>query len=276
MTLIVGIKCKDGIVLGADGAATYGTLGQSTIRQPHKKKLKILGNHGIVGVSGPVGIGQRFAGELEAMLSSGLTITTLQGQQKQTNFGALKQHEAMSVLRDVLWKIIGKEMEIARVMTQTINNPAPVQNTLSQSIVCMTIDGKPSMIHFDPHGSPEAVDDELPFVALGSGQMIADPFLAFIRRVFWNDQAPATVKDGVFGAVWAIQHTIQTNPGGVGPPIQIITYSKVRERNADVWKIQELPEADNLERLQDIKTLEKEIAALQAKTGGAGVTSPVP
>ena len=26
MTLIVGVKCKDGIVIGADGAATYGRL----------------------------------------------------------------------------------------------------------------------------------------------------------------------------------------------------------------------------------------------------------
>jgi 20S proteasome alpha/beta subunit len=37
MTLIIGIKCSDGIVMGADGAATFGSLGQQTIRQGTKK-----------------------------------------------------------------------------------------------------------------------------------------------------------------------------------------------------------------------------------------------
>ncbi len=41
MTLIIGIKCSDGIVMGADGAATFATLGQPTIRQETKK----LGNY---------------------------------------------------------------------------------------------------------------------------------------------------------------------------------------------------------------------------------------
>ena len=37
MTLIVGIKCSDGIVVAADGAATLGSFGQQTAKQPVKK-----------------------------------------------------------------------------------------------------------------------------------------------------------------------------------------------------------------------------------------------
>lgn len=66
MTLIVGIKCSDGIVLGADGAATYGVLGQQTIRQP-VKKLKILESCIVVGVSGPIGLGQRLTATVEEL-----------------------------------------------------------------------------------------------------------------------------------------------------------------------------------------------------------------
>ena len=65
MTLIAGIKCSDGIVLGADGAATYGVRGQSTIRQPVKNKLKIIADSIVIGTAGPVGLGQRLAGSLE-------------------------------------------------------------------------------------------------------------------------------------------------------------------------------------------------------------------
>lgn len=43
MTLIIGIKCRDGIVMGADGAATFEALGQHTIRQ-ETTKLDILEN----------------------------------------------------------------------------------------------------------------------------------------------------------------------------------------------------------------------------------------
>ena len=64
MTLIVGFKCSDGIVMGADGAATFGNLGQGIIRQPIKK-LEIIGNYTILGISGKVGLGQMFKAELE-------------------------------------------------------------------------------------------------------------------------------------------------------------------------------------------------------------------
>src|SRR6266852_5420843 len=63
MTLIVGLRCHDGIVVGADGAATYGSLGSQTIRQA-TSKLEIVADRLIIGTSGPVGLGQRFHAEL--------------------------------------------------------------------------------------------------------------------------------------------------------------------------------------------------------------------
>jgi 20S proteasome alpha/beta subunit len=61
MTLIVGILCKEGVVVGADGAASLGVLGQMTAMQP-VKKLSLLHNCMIVGVSGSVGLSQRISG----------------------------------------------------------------------------------------------------------------------------------------------------------------------------------------------------------------------
>ena len=58
MTLIVGILCSDGVVVAADGAATLGSLGNSTVRQ-EVKKLDVISGKIIVGVSGPVGLGQK-------------------------------------------------------------------------------------------------------------------------------------------------------------------------------------------------------------------------
>ena len=59
MTLIIGIKCEGGIVMGADGAATLGCMGTHTVVQ-ECKKLQLLCNSIILGVSGSVGLAQRF------------------------------------------------------------------------------------------------------------------------------------------------------------------------------------------------------------------------
>ena len=55
MTLIVGVKCSDGIVLGADSSATYTTqlAQQLTIRQDTVTKLHIASEKIIVSVFWP-------------------------------------------------------------------------------------------------------------------------------------------------------------------------------------------------------------------------------
>jgi hypothetical protein len=53
---------------------------------------------------------------------------------------------------------------------------------------------------------------------MGSGQAITDPFMALLRDVFWKDKQP-TVQEAIFGVLWALQHVIECNTGGVnGPP----------------------------------------------------------
>ena len=60
MTLIVGFKCSDGLVVGADSGATMGDVsGLRTIMQP-MTKIQIVADKAIVGVSGPVGLGQLY------------------------------------------------------------------------------------------------------------------------------------------------------------------------------------------------------------------------
>jgi len=67
MTLIVGVKCQDSVVVGSDGAATSTTIvGVPTSRQA-VKKLTNLGNKIIVGVSGPVGLGQLIADAVDRL-----------------------------------------------------------------------------------------------------------------------------------------------------------------------------------------------------------------
>src|SRR5580658_4417800 len=60
MTAIVGILCRDGLVIGADSSMTFGSaVGSPIIEQP-AEKLSLISNCIIVAGTGQVGLGQRF------------------------------------------------------------------------------------------------------------------------------------------------------------------------------------------------------------------------
>jgi 20S proteasome alpha/beta subunit len=251
MTLIIGIKCSDGIVMGADGAATFAALGQPTIRQ-ETKKLDILVNRLIVGVSGPIGLGQRIKAEIENLWTNG-----------RPTLGDQRPADAMKIMREALWtKHIGPEMQVAQVAAGVVGQSA-IQSAIASTVVCMPLKGVPCLIQFDHQGAPEEANASLPFVAIGSGQPIADPFLAFLRRLFWPNSLP-TLNDGIFTTVWTLHHAIKTHPGGVSDPVQIIILEKTQNNSSgnqtnQMWKARELPEAELYEHMESIKGHEKEL-----------------
>ena len=111
MTLIVGIKCSNGIVVGADGAATLGnTVGLRTVIQPVAKLTIVRG--AIVAVSGPVGIGQLFTDRVDTTynslrdLSAEEAARTLREAFLKDAEVALRACECIGVLLlEVLWAI---------------------------------------------------------------------------------------------------------------------------------------------------------------------------
>ncbi|MGH7720250.1 MAG: hypothetical protein ACREON_15580 [Gemmatimonadaceae bacterium] len=67
MTLVVGILCKDGVVMASDSAATFGTSGIHTIGQQEVQKVQVLNDHILYSATGAVGISQLIADKLKAM-----------------------------------------------------------------------------------------------------------------------------------------------------------------------------------------------------------------
>lgn len=223
MTLIIGMKCADGLVMGSDGAATLGAMGHSTVLQP-VKKLRIIADSVIVGTSGYVGIGQRIAGEVESLYTSG----KLKNQ---------KPHEVMTVIRTEIWnKVLMMELQAANV-AKNVAGGAAMASAISHSVVGITLNKVPCLFQFDQQGAPEQASGNLPFISIGSGMPLADPFLAFLRRIFWEKRLPS-VSEGVFATLWTLRQAIQTTPGGVAEPIQIIEMKdgKARELAEDEFR----------------------------------------
>jgi hypothetical protein len=106
------------------------------------------------------------------------------------------------------------------------------------------------------------------FGSMGSGQMLADPFLAFVCRVLWDNEMP-TVDDGKFGVYWVLAHTIKLAPGKVGLPIHLATLRKVN----GVWIAKE---EDTQESAQYIDELESHIGGFSQAPIGEATAEPVP
>ena len=45
MTVIIGVLCKNGVVIGADSSATFSIGTLRTIEQPFEQKIQVIDNH---------------------------------------------------------------------------------------------------------------------------------------------------------------------------------------------------------------------------------------
>jgi hypothetical protein len=244
MTLIVGILCKDGIVIAADSAATYAALGQSTISQL-TKKITIIDKSVVVACSGAIGLSQRFVEEI-TQLWRGNAFSGATSVAAGTKIGAkLKEH-------------ITPEMHVAQFARNVVGQSA-VANATCLSITALPVNKVPTLIQFTEIGSPEVASGNLPFVSLGVGQTTADPFLAFLRSLFWRDREPL-LADGIFAALWTLKHAIAHAPGGLALPIDIA----VLEQPSGKWAARMLSAEELQEHEQNIQSAQEALVNYKA------------
>ena len=195
MTVLVGIKCKDGVVIGADSSATMGQAPHLRTIEQKIDKIQVVGDRVIVAGTGQVGLGQRFNAVVQSVW---------QHKDKPFNKPPLEVGKilAQHAINDFQSTSVPKGEFGALVAFPTGN----------QSCLCEF-----AVNDFQPELK---TDDSLWYVSMGSGQPITDPFLGFMRRVFWKDDLPSS-QDGIFAVTWALQHAIEINPGGINEPMQI-------------------------------------------------------
>jgi hypothetical protein len=65
MTAIVGIYCRDGIVIGADSSASFAHTPTFRTFEQRVRKLEVIGGQIILASTGAIGLGQRFSNIVE-------------------------------------------------------------------------------------------------------------------------------------------------------------------------------------------------------------------
>lgn len=237
MTLLVGLYCTDGVIIGSDSAATMAAGRQVTIGQQPSVKVDVIDPDVLLATTGSVGLGQRFRHHVQ--------------KARGENAWRTNVHEATVRLATA----VRGEFQSTQV---------PFSNTTGLSFGALLgarIGTEHHLVEFETFGlQPERRDEQLMFASMGSGQLIADPFLGFIRTTLWEEQQP-NLREGLFGVLWTLRHTIAVNPGGVGgvPQIGVIEQdqdSAWRARLVDVEELQEMEQhCESMERhIRDYRT----------------------
>ena len=200
MTLIIGVRCRDGIVVGADSITTYG----SEIEQEVNDKIQYIACDAVIAAAGAVGMSQLIKVKL---CRNWKRITKL------NDAGA-----ARNAISELMWSEVRPAMERTSEAKQLLEvDDSIFSNVLCNSLIAFPIKDVPALFAFDECAQSIEVTLESPFFSIGSGSFQADPFLAFIKRIFWSDSAPEKTSDGVFCVLWTLDHVSRVNAGlGVG------------------------------------------------------------
>lgn len=250
MTVIVGIHCKDAIVVGSDSSATFSGPNDDRTIEQETIKIEIIDGRIIVAGAGEVGKGQRFK-------------EIIKKASKEDKFTKDKTpHEVANYLSHQTIKDFA--------FTFSGNQAVGIFGKHSYgAVMAFPLGSRLSLFEFGGDNfQPELKTDTLWFVSIGNGQRIADTFLAFLKQVFWEKKIP-TRAEGIFAAIWTIQLAIDINPGGINEPIQLAVLS--HRKGQGIAEI--IPKEKVQEHLENVKEAKLHLSKFRF---GDDTTQPFP
>jgi hypothetical protein len=177
------------------------------------------------------------------------------GHFNSTNYSGQFEKMLTEMRKDLWEKIIGPEFAVANTVKNVL--PHLAQECLSGTILAQQFNNGLELVQFNHSAAPEFATEALPFVAIGSGQPTADPFLAFIRRILWKK--PPTMADGIFAVWWTLHHAITVSPGGIADPKQIAVLEWKQDGKNKRCAARELDESELKETEEAVRRAENHI-----------------
>lgn len=230
MTSILGIRCNDGIVIGADSMIS--------MRAPHGDiqldgiKVHLPGKRGIVAFAGDVGVSQTVLDHLE------------------TQWSLIADVENKAEAKELILRSVQQAMGYQRgIAERTGRGPA------FACLVGPIVLNRPLLLMFFEEPPAREARDGIYFLTAGTGQHFVFLFQKFLERIFWKGAAPSTISEGIFSAMWTLSHIIDANATlGIGGPPQIAVLQY--RATDDDWHARLLTASEFGEHQQQIQTLE--------------------
>jgi len=234
VTLLVGVLCSNGIVIAADRQATHGALGQQTVGQ-QVTKVRIIKGDTLFASSGHNGLGQQLAAIVD---------------EKRPELNNQSYDKSIIKLQDHLRPVINKAFETAGLAARVIGNAAS-NDALCGNLLAGPFKDGLKLVEITPQLAVERMTDELPFISMGSGKNSADPFLGFLRQIYWPNGLP-TITEGALAAYWTVRHAIVMKVQGVGFKVDVF----VVEPKGKSFVARQLDDAELIEHEDFIKASE--------------------
>lgn len=239
MTVLVGVRCHDGIVIGADSAVTYGLTQPQipTAEVAAARKIYVIHEEIVMAGTGEVGLCQR----LYEMLN-----------------GALRNAENRQQFLNASPVDAGVWISATAAENFKKTSPPWAESYQLGALVGVVIQQRPRLYWFDGNTfRPELIGERdyagrfrtPPLITHGSGQLMADPFLLQAHRVLFGEDHLPTVAEGRLLVAWTLQHVINYNTGGVGGSMSIVAL----EQNEGAWKATEVDEDEMIQSVKDIE-----------------------
>lgn len=242
MTILVGILCQDGVVIGSDSSATFTAGSFRTIEQQIPNKTQVVANHILYAGTGSVGLSQRF----HALLQTGMG----DGQSLRLSGEAIE---------------IGKK--ISNLSRQDFASTQAPLGSFGALLGCVTKNKGFCLIEFSISDmQPELKTPSMWFSSMGSGQPIVDPFLGLLRKSLFARSQPK-LNEGIFAVTWALQHAIDLNPGGINGPMQVGVVAL--DKTNKFVEARLLGEAELSEHQQNVEEMTKHIGAYRDVLNGS-------
>lgn len=218
MTLIIGVRCNEGIVIGADSMVKVGSDFSNI--QMTSDKIRLFGKDGVAAFAGDVGLGQII---LDRLVEQDLSFSTVTSRNEiKDNFTQAIGTSSMPYYN--MSGNLGGHLEIPDVLVATAAMELPVLVLYSRAI-------------------PVAEAREgLYFLTAGSGAHLANSFLKFLEKIFWRGDSPTTIGEGIFSTLWTLNHVIEANAAmsvGGPPSIAVLEYTE-QEWNARLLHSEEI------------------------------------
>ncbi len=201
MTAVLGVLCRDGVVLGSDGASSAVRRSGAIQYERAKRKVWVVANSAMGASAGNAAVGQRI--KIAAKRFFDATADNLNFPQSDIS----DSYEIADRLRQ------GVLCELDKV------DMAPAAS--DSALIAFPVGDDYAMVKFS--GSklrPKLIEEDLHYETVGSGSAVVNPFFEFLTEIFWNDSLP-TMDEATIGVVWALEHAIATSSAGVNTPITV-------------------------------------------------------
>lgn len=223
MSLIVGIRCADSVVLAASGPGTMPSEDGLPPARQWARKLRVVAGQAVLGVTAHDGLVQEMGLSLERCLAepddSDWSEDVLRGR-----------------LRDALAAPVQRTVAIHRTL-QGLPGFGITSNdyVVSQALLAIPFHNSLRLFLLDPECSVTEVTDELTCAAIGSARAIAEPFLSFLRKVLWDAGMPDSAL-GELCAYWTVLHVAENSTGLVTFPAQLVVMKRGEGGTVDIYE----------------------------------------